>query len=101
MPELPDLQVYLEAIGERAAGRALLGIELRSPFLLRTVQPPLTAFHGLKLTSLKLLGKRICFGFEGDLWLALHLMIAGRLLADRALSRLLKQDWPRLIGQPG
>lgn len=79
MPELPDLLVYREAIETRINGHRLLSIATASPFLLRTVEPPLGAFHSLAPTAVRLLGKRICLGFEGDYWLAIHLMIAGRL----------------------
>jgi formamidopyrimidine-DNA glycosylase len=79
MPELPDLQVYLEALECRLARQALERVELLNPFLLRSVQPPLSAFSGRRIDHLRLLGKRICLGFEGGFWLALHLMIAGRL----------------------
>lgn len=79
MPELPDIVVYLEALDQRVLGRTLNNVALGSPFLLRTAEPPLAAVHGHKVVDLRRLGKRICFGFENDLWLVLHLMIAGRL----------------------
>jgi len=79
MPELPDLLLYREAIESRISGQRLLSIETGNPFLLRTVDPPLGAFHSLAPTAVRLVGKRICIGFEGDFWLAIHLMIAGRL----------------------
>lgn len=79
LPELPDVTVYIEAIGERALGQRLEAVRLGSIFLLRTVEPPLEAVQGRKLAGLRRIGKRIAFGFEGDLWMALHLMIAGRL----------------------
>ena len=79
MPEYPDIIVYLEALDQRVMGRTLQRVTLGSPFLLRTANPPLTSVHGNKLLALRRLGKRICFGFEDDLWLVLHLMIAGRL----------------------
>ncbi len=78
MPELPDLTVYCEAIGERTIGRRLTGIRLRSPFLLRSIEPPLSAAEGLKVTAVCRLGKRVVLCLEQDLYLAAHLMIAGR-----------------------
>ena len=79
MPELPDITVYLEALEQRTFGRALEAVTLKSPFILRTVEPPLGALVGQRVLGLTRLGKRIVFGFEGDLHLVLHLMIAGRL----------------------
>jgi formamidopyrimidine-DNA glycosylase len=79
MPELPDLTIYLEQLSTRILGQALLGIRLASPFLLRSVAPPIQAFHGRRVRSLDLLGKRIVIGFEGEFYLLLHLMISGRL----------------------
>ncbi len=79
MPELPDIVVYLEALDQRILGATLNRITLGSPFLLRTAEPPLASVHGQKVVTLRRLGKRICLGLENDLWLALHLMIAGRL----------------------
>jgi formamidopyrimidine-DNA glycosylase len=79
MPELPDIVVYLEALDQRILGQTLQRVTLGSPFLLRTARPPLANVHGLKVLKLQRLGKRICFGLERDLWLVLHLMIAGRL----------------------
>lgn len=79
MPELPDITVYIEALRERVAGRRLRRVEIRSPFLLRSVAPSLDAFVDRRVDSLQRLGKRIAIGFEDDLWLVVHLMIAGRL----------------------
>ena len=79
MPELPDITVYVERLEELLKGQALSGIRLSSPFLLRSVEPPLAAFKGRKVTGVIRRGKRIVFAFEGGLQLALHLMIAGRL----------------------
>lgn len=90
MPELPDITIYLEALERRVLGGRLQRIRIASPFVLRTVQPPITTLAGRKVTALRRLGKRIVFGFEGDLWLVLHLMIAGRLHwlpANAALAR--------------
>jgi formamidopyrimidine-DNA glycosylase len=79
MPELPDLEVYLEALRPRILGEPLEGVRVASPFLLRTVEPPLASFPGRRATALRRLGKRLVIGFEGELFLVLHLMIAGRL----------------------
>jgi len=79
MPELPDITVYLEALEQRVRGSRLVTTRIAHPFLLRTFEPPLSALHGRKVEALRRVGKRIAFGFEGDLWLVLHLMIAGRL----------------------
>jgi formamidopyrimidine-DNA glycosylase len=79
MPELPDIVVYIEALERRILGQTLEGIRIVSPFLLRTVAPPLGSAAGKKVRHLRRLGKRICIGLEDDLWLVLHLMIAGRL----------------------
>lgn len=79
MPELPDVVVYIEAIAERVRGRRLDRVRIAGPFLLRTVQPPVQEAEGKTVRELRRLGKRICIGLEGDLWLVLHLMIAGRL----------------------
>ncbi|HQR30074.1 MAG TPA: DNA-formamidopyrimidine glycosylase family protein, partial [Anaeromyxobacteraceae bacterium] len=79
MPELPDVEVYVEALRERLHGRPLEGVRLGNPFLLRTVEPPLSAFAGRRVASVARLGKRVVIGFEGELFLVIHLMIAGRL----------------------
>jgi formamidopyrimidine-DNA glycosylase len=79
MPELPDITAYITAIEPRVMGKRLERIRLASPFLLRTVQPPLDDLEGKLVGELRRVGKRIAFGMENDLWLVLHLMIAGRL----------------------
>ena len=79
MPELPDITVYIEALEERILGQRLEGIRLATPFLLRTVEPPVSAAEGREVKRIRRLGKRIALGLEGDIWLILHLMIAGRL----------------------
>jgi formamidopyrimidine-DNA glycosylase len=79
MPELPDITVYIEALERRILGQALRQARILSPFLLRTAVPPIEAIRGRKVTALKRLGKRIAIGFENELWLVMHLMIAGRL----------------------
>ena len=79
MPELPDIVVYIEALEKRIAGQKIEGIRVASPSLLRTATPPLQSAEGKRVVKLRRMGKRICIGLEGDLWLVLHLMIAGRL----------------------
>ena len=79
MPELPDITVYIEALEKRILGQTLERVRVVSPFLLRTATPPLASATGKKVLRLRRVGKRICVGLEGDLWLVLHLMIAGRL----------------------
>ena len=79
MPELPDIVVYIEALEKRILNQTLENVRVVSPFLLRTATPPLTSANGKKVLGLRRLGKRICIGLEDDLWLVLHLMIAGRL----------------------
>src|SRR6266542_2704951 len=79
MPELPDIVVYIEALEQRILDQTLERVQIASPFLLRTALPPINAVEGKRVVQLRRLGKRICFGFEEDLWLVMHLMIAGRL----------------------
>ncbi len=78
MPELPDVAVYCEAIEQRVAGRELTRIRVRSPFLLRSVQPPLSQAEGRAVVRVRRLGKRVVLCLEGALFLAIHLMVAGR-----------------------
>jgi formamidopyrimidine-DNA glycosylase len=79
VPELPDIIVYLEALEQRILGRTLVRVDVATPFLLRSVAPPLASVEGKDVVALRRLGKRVCIGVEGGLWLVLHLMIAGRL----------------------
>jgi formamidopyrimidine-DNA glycosylase len=79
MPELPDIAAYIHALEPRILGQSLQQVRLASVFLLRTVDPPLSTTEGRTVTALRRVGKRIAIGVEGDLWLVLHLMIAGRL----------------------
>jgi formamidopyrimidine-DNA glycosylase len=79
VPELPDVSVYIEALTERIVGRRLDRVLLRSPFVLRSVEPPIEAVNGALVRSLRRLGKRIVFVFDDELFLVIHLMIAGRL----------------------
>jgi formamidopyrimidine-DNA glycosylase len=79
MPEFPDLELYLDALGKRVVGQPLQRIRLGSPFVLRSVEPPLVSAAGRKVVGLRRLGKRLVFELEGELYLVIHLMIAGRL----------------------
>ena len=79
MPELPDISAYITALEPRIVGQPLDRVRLQSAFLLRTAQPPLESVEGHIVRELRRIGKRIAIGFEDDLWLVLHLMIAGRL----------------------
>ena len=79
MPELPDITVYVESLAQHVRGSVLEGIRLASPFLLRSVTPPLSELRSREVTQIARLGKRIVISFDGDLHLVLHLMIAGRL----------------------
>jgi formamidopyrimidine-DNA glycosylase len=79
MPELPDIAAYINALERRIVGQPIERIRLASPFLLRTVNPALDTVEGRVVRELRRIGKRIAIGVEGDLWLVLHLMIAGRL----------------------
>jgi formamidopyrimidine-DNA glycosylase len=79
VPELPDIVVYIEALDQRMVGQTLELIRLASPFLLRSVDPPLRLAEGKRVCKLRRVGKRIAIGLDDDLWLVLHLMIVGRL----------------------
>ena len=79
MPELPDISSYITALGSRIIGQTLERVRLGSIFLLRTVDPPLSTTEGKTVLELQRIGKRIAIGVDGDIWLVLHLMIAGRL----------------------
>ena len=79
MPELPDIVAYIDALESRIVGQPIQEIRLASPFLLRTAEPPITEVQGRTVRELRRIGKRIAIGVNGDLWLVLHLMIAGRL----------------------
>jgi formamidopyrimidine-DNA glycosylase len=94
MPELPDIIVYLEALERRISGRILKGVRLGNPFLLRTVEPPLAAVHGRRVTGLRRMGKRLVLALDEDFFLVLHLMIAGRLRWKESGAKI-----PRRLGQ--
>ena len=79
MPELPDVEVYIESLRARIAGRRLLRVRVLSPFLLRTAVPPLSSADGKRVLGVQRVGKRIVLGLEDGPYLVLHLMIAGRL----------------------
>ena len=79
MPELPDISAYITALEARILGQTLEHVRINSAFLLRTAQPPVSATEGKIVRELRRIGKRIAIGVEDDLWLVLHLMIAGRL----------------------
>ncbi len=79
MPELPDIAAYIEALEPLVMGRTLERVRVGSPFLLRTLSPPPQSSEGREVRGLRRIGKRIAIGVEGDVWLVLHLMIAGRL----------------------
>ncbi len=79
MPELPDVELYRERLEALVVGQTLHRVRLKSLFLVRTAVPPLTEAHGRAIARVRRVGKRLALGLEGDLWLVLHLMIAGRL----------------------
>jgi formamidopyrimidine-DNA glycosylase len=79
MPELPDITVYLEALERRILGKTLEHVRVHGPFVLRTIDPPIDALAGKTVTNLRRLGKRVVIGTDNDLWVIVHLMIAGRL----------------------
>jgi formamidopyrimidine-DNA glycosylase len=79
VPELPDISAYIRALESRIVGQPIEKVRVASAFLLRTAQPPLDAAEGHRVVQLRRVGKRIAIGTDNDLWLVLHLMIAGRL----------------------
>jgi len=79
VPELPDIAAYIAALEERIAGQTLTGVTIAKPFVLRTAEPPVTALAGHTVREIRRIGKRIAIGFDDDLWIVVHLMIAGRL----------------------
>lgn len=94
MPELPDVTLYVESLAARLLGEPLVAYAITSPFVLRTVDPPLDSAVGLPVTSVERLGKRIVLGFGGEIFLVVHLMIAGRFRWLKAGNR--KRIPPRL-----
>src|SRR4051812_32495178 len=79
MPELPDVTIYCEALAARIQGQTVQRVQLKNPFVLRTAVPPITAAEGRRVLEVRRLAKRIVLGLEDDLFLVIHLMIAGRL----------------------
>ena len=79
MPELPDIAAYLTALDARITGHRLERVRIATPFLLRTIEPPLSAAEGCTVRQLRRVGKRIAIGLDSDVWMVIHLMIAGRL----------------------
>jgi formamidopyrimidine-DNA glycosylase len=94
MPELPDVALYVEALAQRLVGQPLVAYAIKSPFVLRTVEPPLDAAVGVPVSGVERLGKRIVFAFDGEIFLVVHLMIAGRFRWLKAGAR--KRIPPRL-----
>jgi formamidopyrimidine-DNA glycosylase len=88
MPELPDIAAYLAALEPRVVGQPVERIRLASPFLLRTATPPIAHAEGAMVRELRRVGKRIAIGLENDIWLVLHLMIAGRLHWKKQAAKL-------------
>src|SRR5271155_1139722 len=94
MPELPDITVYIEALERRILDRTLERVLIASPFLLRSIEPAASSVQGRKVTGLRRIGKRIGIGFDNDVWLVLHLMIAGRL---HWVTKRVKPDGRRVL----
>ena len=92
MPELPEVVLYLEALGRVVQGRTLERVRLKSPSLLRTWDPPLSVAQGRAVTGLSRMGKRIVWRLEGDLFLVFHLMVTGRFHLRKAGAALPKRD---------
>ena len=88
MPELPDVVVYVEALARRTVGQPLLGVRLANPFVLRSVTPPIESVQGKVVVEVRRIGKRVAIGLEGELFLVIHLMIAGRLRWREAGAKL-------------
>jgi formamidopyrimidine-DNA glycosylase len=99
MPELPDIVVYIEALEQRLKGETLQRLTVAAPFLLRTAVPSISNAEGRKVIQLRRLGKRICVRLEEDLWLVLHLMIAGRLHWQEGQSKLSKSPKNRGLAE--
>lgn len=97
MPELPDITVYLEALESRILGQPLEAVRLGSPFLIRTVAPPITTAPGRTVQALRRIGKRIAIGTQDGPWLVLHLMIAGRLHWQETTKKRPKPDGRRTL----
>jgi formamidopyrimidine-DNA glycosylase len=98
MPELPDITVYLDALEARVLGHTLAAVRVSNPFVLRTAQPPLAVAHGRRVAAVRRIGKRIVYA-ENEANYCARCQTGGKLLADRALSRLLKGSWPRNLDE--
>jgi formamidopyrimidine-DNA glycosylase len=92
MPEFPDITVYCEALEARVVGHVLERIQLVDMFVLRTAIPPLSSLEQRRVTAVRRIGKRVALGFDGDLWLVIHLMIAGRLHWTAPGTKLVKRN---------
>jgi len=79
MPELPDIDLYVDSLGARIIGQTLTSVLINKPFLLRSVDPTLGEANGRTVTDIRRIGKRVAIGLDGDYWLVIHLMVAGRL----------------------
>src|SRR5438445_11721047 len=101
MPELPDIAAYITALESRIIGQPIERVRLGSPFLLRTAQPPLTDVENRAVRELRRIGKRIAIGGEGNLWLVLHLMIAGRLHWNKPGAKLAGRGSLAALDVPG
>ena len=100
MPELPDITVYIEAIEKRIMAQRVEGARVNGPFVLRTFEPPLSSVEGkIVRGELRRLGKCIAIGLENELWLVVHLMIAGSIALEAVPARSSPANtiWPRLI----
>jgi formamidopyrimidine-DNA glycosylase len=96
MPELPDITVYVESLGVRIRGQRLEGIRLGNPFIVRTVDPPLSSTFGKTVEGVERIGKRVILALEGELFIVIHLMIAGRLHWKKPKSKI-----PGRVGHAG
>ena len=102
MPELPDITIYIEALEKRTVGQRLEQVRVTHPFLVRSVDPPLSEAHGRRVAGYRRIGKRIVMALEDDLFLVLHLMIAGRLHWKASLGAKLpgRRGWRPSILRP-
>ena len=96
MPELPDITIYVEALRRHVVGAEVVDVRLRSPFLVRTFDPPIDAIAGKTINDIQRIGKRIVLCLDDDLFVVIHLMIAGRLLWRGVVAFLASRDLPPL-----
>jgi formamidopyrimidine-DNA glycosylase len=101
VPEYPDLELYLSALRPRVVGLTLERVRLGSPFVLRTVEPPLSGCFGRKVIGLRRLGKRLIFALEGELFLVVHLMVSGRFQWKDAGAKLVARAGLAAFDFPG